>query len=211
MELLAGFEMDVTEFRYQTFDETLLYCYRVAGVVGVMMALVMGVRDRPALQRAADLGIAFQLTNISRDVLDDARNGRCYIPAQWLAEAGIPEDGLALPEHRPAVARVAQRLLAEADRYYESADSGLQALAFRSGWAVATALSVYRDIGRVVSARGARAWDSRAVVGRARKMFYLAGGGLRALWAVTGDRWKQAAPRAGDLWVAPDPVTGERA
>ncbi len=211
LELLAGFEMDVAEFRYQTLDETLLYCYRVAGVVGVMMALVMGVRDRPALQRAADLGIAFQLTNISRDVLDDARNGRCYLPAQWLTEAGIPEDGVARPEHREAVAGVVGRLLAEADRYYASADSGLKALSFRSSWAVATALSVYRDIGRVVRARGARAWDTRAVVGKVRKFLYLAAGGLRALRAVTWDRWRQAAPRAVDLWVAPDPVSGDRA
>jgi phytoene synthase len=211
LELLAGFDMDVTGFRYRTFDETLLYCYRVAGVVGVMMALVMGVKDARALQRAADLGIAFQLTNISRDVLDDARNGRCYIPAEWLAEAGIPPGDLALPEHRTAVAGVVRRLLDEADRYYQSADSGLRALGFRSGWAVATALGVYRDIGRIVRDRGAKAWDTRAVVGTPRKMFYLTGGALRALRAVTWDRRRRATPRALDLWMAPDPGSGDPA
>lgn len=204
LELLAGFEMDVTDFRYRTFDETLLYCYRVAGVVGVMMALVMGVRDTRALQRAADLGIAFQLTNISRDVLDDARNGRCYLPAEWLVEAGIPPDGIGLPEHRLAVADLVRRLLTEADRYYQSACAGLQALSFRSGWAVATALGVYRDIGRIVRDRGGRAWDTRAVVGMPRKMLYLSVGALRALQAVTLDRWQRAVPRAQDLWVAPE-------
>lgn len=211
LELLAGFEMDVTGYRYRSFDETLLYCYRVAGVVGVMMALVMGAREPRVLQRAADLGIGFQLTNIARDVLDDARNGRCYLPADWLAAAGIPAAGLADPTQRPALSRVVGRLLDEADRYYASAATGLQALGFRSAWAVATALGVYRDIGRVVRQRGVRAWDSRAVVGTPRKLLFLGTGALRALRARTLDRWRQAAPREEDLWVAPDLDTGDRA
>jgi phytoene synthase len=203
LELLAGFEMDVMDYRYRDLDEALLYCYRVAGVVGVMMALVMGVRDNRSLQRAADLGIGFQLTNISRDVLDDARNGRCYLPAEWLAKAGIPPDGIADPAYRGALAEVVERLLQEADRYYQSAATGLQSLGFRSGWAVATALGVYRDIGRVVRERGVHAWDTRAVVSTPRKLLHLCGGALRALQAVTWDRWRRAAPRERDLWVAP--------
>ena len=87
--------MDVGNHVYRSFDDTLLYCYRVAGVVGVMMAQIMGVRDVPTLQRAADLGIAFQLTNIARDVLDDAGNGRCYLPVAWLAEVGLSAATLA--------------------------------------------------------------------------------------------------------------------
>ncbi|MBL8201281.1 MAG: phytoene/squalene synthase family protein [Chromatiales bacterium] len=211
LELLAGFEMDVTDYRYRTFDETLLYCYRVAGVVGVMMARVMGVRDPRVLQRAADLGIGFQLTNISRDVLDDARNGRCYLPAEWLVEAGIPLGGIADPANRQALFGVVERLLQEADRYYQSAAIGLQSLSFRSAWAVATALGVYRDIGRVVRERGVRAWDTRAFVSTPRKALYLCGGGLRALRAVTWDRWRRAAPREQDLWAAPDLDAGDRA
>ena len=204
LEFLAGFEMDVADFKYRTLDETLLYCYRVAGVVGVMMALVMGVRDTGGLQRAADLGIAFQLTNISRDVLDDARLGRCYLPAEWLAEARVPEAEVARPEHRHAVAAVVGRLLTEADRYYESSLAGLPSLTFRSGWAVATALGVYRDIGRIVRARGSQAWDTRAVVGTRRKMLSVSSGICRALKAATVDRLGKAAPRADDLWVSPD-------
>jgi phytoene synthase len=211
MELLAGFGMDVADYHYRTFDETLLYCYRVAGVVGVMMALVMGVRDPRVLQRAADLGIGFQLTNISRDVLDDARNGRCYLPAEWLAKAGIPPEHIADPAHRRALAGLVERLLQEADRYYESAAIGLQSLSFRSGWAVATALGVYRDIGRVVRERGVRAWDTRAVVSTPRKLLHLCGGAVRALRAVTWDRWRRPAPREQDLWAAPDLDAGDRA
>jgi phytoene synthase len=204
LELLAGFEMDVADYRYRTIDETLSYCYRVAGVVGVMMAHLMAVRDPRALQRAADLGIAFQLTNISRDVLDDWRNGRCYLPDQWLREAGIPEDGVAGPDHRLALASVVRRLLTEADRYYESAGSGLRALRFTSGWAVATALGVYRDIGNIVRRQGSRAWGTRAVVSAPRKVMHVAGGALRALQAITVDRWYRAPPRAVDLWATPD-------
>lgn len=207
MEFLAGFEMDVAGYRYESFEDTLLYCYRVAGVVGVMMALVMGVRDPQALQRAADLGIAFQLTNISRDVLDDARNGRCYVPAAWLRAEGLSAADLKTPA-RPEVARLARRLLDEADRYYASAGEGLRALSFRSAWAVATALYVYRDIGRVVRQRGEHAWDRRAVVGTARKLLLVLRGAARAGRAATVDRRARKEPRSRDLWLSPDLATG---
>jgi phytoene synthase len=205
LELLAGFEMDVSGHEYGCFDDTLLYCYRVAGVVGVMMARIMGVRDVPTLQRAADLGIAFQLTNIARDVLDDAGSGRCYLPAAWLAEAGISATTLDRPENRAAVARVAIRLLDEAEHYYESADCGLKALPFRSAWAVAAALGIYRAIGRLVIVRGAHAWDSRVVVSTPRKLRELAIGAWAALRANVFDRWLTSLPRSRDLWTIPEP------
>ena len=90
MDLLQGFEMDVEGRRYDTLEDTLDYAYHVAGVVGVMMARIMGVQDAPTLRRAQDLGLAFQLTNIARDVVEDARGGRVYLPGQWLDEAGVP-------------------------------------------------------------------------------------------------------------------------
>ena len=133
-----------------------------------------------------------------------ARNGRCYLPDEWLREAGIPEDGVASPEHREAIASVVRRLLTEADRYYDSAYSGLRALSFQSGWAVATALGVYRDIGRIVRRQGSRAWSTRAVVSTPRKVLHVAGGALRALQAITIDRRYRAPARAEDLWVTPD-------
>ena len=204
MELLAGFEMDVQGVRYPDLPETLLYCYRVAGVVGVMMAYVMGVREKEALARAADLGIAFQLTNIARDVLDDAANGRCYLPTSWLREAGIPEGGHAEPAHRAAVVGVVERLLAEADRYYLSAKHGLKALPLRSAWAVSTALGVYREIGEIVRARGVAAWDRRAVVSRPRKAWHGISGFARALKATTLDRWSGGQPREQTLWTVGD-------
>ncbi len=205
MELLAGFEMDVRGHQYHSFEETLLYCYRVAGVVGVMMAQLMGVRDVRTLQRAADLGIAFQLTNIARDVLDDAGSGRCYLPARWLAEAGLSATTLADPGNRAAVASVVARLLDEAERYYQSAGHGLQALPFRSAWAVSAALGIYRAIGQRVLVRGARAWDSRVVVSSPRKLGELMIGAWAALRAKIFDRWLISLPRSSDLWTMPDP------
>lgn len=202
LELLEGFRMDVERQAYATLDDTLLYCYRVAGVVGVMMACVMGARGPAALQRAADLGIAFQLTNIARDVLDDAGAGRCYLPADWLASAGLATPDHGAPANREDLSRVVARLLDEADRYYSSAREGLRALPFRSAWAVATALGVYRDIGRVIRARGPRAWDQRAVVGGARKLSLAGRGAATAARATLFRGFVRQLPRDQGLWLA---------
>lgn len=181
---LDGFAMDAAGRRYDTFDDTLDYGYHVAGVVGLMMAWVMGVRDRPTLARAADLGMAFQLTNIARDVGDDLAAGRVYLPGQWLAEASaqlVPhqsvDDAMAV-----RVASVVARLLDDADRYYESARHGLPRLSGRSAWAVATARHVYRDIGVEVRRRGAHAWRERVVTTTPAKIARALQGGLEAAW-----------------------------
>lgn len=204
LELIDGFEMDVAGHRYRDLEDTLLYSYHVAGVVGVMMAYVMGVREPSVLSRAADLGIAFQLTNISRDVLDDAANGRVYLPESWLTEAGISPATISDDGCRDAVAQVVHRLLEVADRYYESAAQGVRALPFRAAWAISTASGVYRDIGEVVRARGARAWDQRAFVPTGRKLYWVIRGGLRAMGALVLDRRRMAIPRDADLWIKPD-------
>ena len=128
MDLIAGFAMDVDGARYQTPDDTLRYAYHVAGVVGVMMARVMGVRDDAVLDRACDLGLAFQLTNIARDVIDDARIGRLYLPSDWLEEAGASVEGN-IPS--PQLYGVILRLLDAAEPYYASARAGLPALPLR--------------------------------------------------------------------------------
>jgi phytoene synthase len=200
MELLDGFAMDVDGHRYETLDDTLLYCYHVAGVVGVMMAYVMGVKSGDALLRAADLGIAFQLTNISRDVMDDARVGRVYLPADWLEASAVRPDEIVDTRHRPAVSTVVQRLLAEADRYYDSAVEGLPSLGWRSAWGIATARYVYRHIGRLIVRRGSAAWDERAVVGKGRKLLGAWCGLCRALYSSSLGRRQPPKPRTG-LWT----------
>jgi phytoene synthase len=203
MDLIEGFAMDAAEYRYETLEDTLLYCYHVAGVVGVMMAYVMGVKDPAILRRAADLGIAFQLTNIARDVLDDAQAGRCYLPRELLREHGVPPDDLEDPRYRSGLVNVAKALLQVADRYYESAAEGVRALPLRAAWAICTARGVYRDIGEIVLAQGEAAWQQRAVVSKGRKLFWVVAGGLRAMIAVGLRRFRQMSPRATDLWIKP--------
>ena len=202
MELLSGFEMDVNGRVYETLEDTLDYCYHVAGVVGVMMAMIMGVRERQTLNRASDLGIAFQLTNISRDVVEDAKGGRCYLPRAWLREAGIDGADLCDPQHRKAVSQVTRRLLREADRYYRSALFGMQRLPLGAAIGIGCARRVYRDIGRIVASRGESAWDSRAIVGRTRKVAAAISGAIAALRAHTTLRIGCAPNRTG-LWTMP--------
>lgn len=185
---LAGFRMDVQGRTYRTIADTLDYAYHVAGVVGVMMAHVMGVRDPALLDRASDLGLAFQLTNIARDVVDDAEAGRVYLPAEWLIEAGLPHrDGVVAPAavrdpaHRARVAVVAARLVTAAEPYYASAAIGIRDLPPRSAWAIATARGLYRAIGLEVIRRGEHAWDRRVSTSRAAKLRHVATGAVAAL------------------------------
>lgn len=196
---LAGFAMDTDGRTYASFDDTLDYGYHVAGVVGLMMAWVMGVREPSVLCRASDLGLAFQLSNIARDVGDDLAHGRVYLPTSWLAEFGVTlTPGHALDG--PTAARLAalvERLVHEAERYYDAAWHGVPHLPGRSAWAVATARLVYRDIGRRVVARGADAWTSRTVIGTPAKVARLAQAGLETLWLRSAGRLTPAPDRAG--------------
>jgi phytoene synthase len=190
LELLEGMAMDVEQRRYETFSDLLLYCYRVAGTVGLMMTHVMGASDEKALRHAADLGIAMQLTNIARDVVEDAERGRIYLPMLWLDEAGIPRGEILLPQHRQRVAEVVGRLLDEAERFYRSGDEGLRYLGFRAACAVAAARAVYAEIGSLVRTRGARAWDQRTYVSTGRKFLAIGRGVSRLLGALTS-RWRR--------------------
>lgn len=191
--LLEGFAWDAVGRRYETLEELLDYAARVAGTVGAMMALIMGARAPQTLARACQLGLAMQLTNIARDVGEDARNGRVYLPLRWLREAGLDiEDWLADPRPLPAVRAVTRRLLAEADRHYEQAQTGIADLPRSCRPAMMAARLVYAEIGREVERRGCDSVSGRAVVSGHRKFALL----LRA--SLAGAR----APRA----EGPQPV-----
>ena len=161
--------------------------------------VVVFLRGRaPSMPQPVGLGLAFQLSNIARDVGDDLAAGRIYLPARWLREAGVLLiEGTPLdPASAAAVAPVVARLLTDAERYYDSAWHGVAHLPGRSAWAVATARLVYRDIGRAVAYRGAEAWTSRTTVGTAQKLARLVQAGLATGWMKTlGDR--TAPPRTG--------------
>lgn len=183
-ELLAGMRMDLDREQYRTLEELELYCYRVAGVVGLMMSHLMGVRDRKAFRHAIDLGNAMQLTNICRDVLTDARMGRIYVPEHYLREADLRCDvSLILQEEsKNRLVVPVERLLRRADELYASGDRGLRYLPFRSALAVAIAREVYAAIGSEIRKKGPSAWDTRAYTSLPKKILLaLKGMGRAAL------------------------------
>ena len=175
-DLVQGFAMDADEFSPKTTEDLLLYCYHVAGVVGLMMAVIMGVDpdDGETLGHANDLGLAFQLANIARDVAEDADGGRCYIPSDWLAEAGIKPGEHLARQNRAGLATIGARLATMAGGYEASARIGADRLPFRSRWAVLAAAGIYGDIAREVARRGERAWDDRVVTSKAGKAVWVA-------------------------------------
>lgn len=168
--LLEGFAWDCEGRRYESLEALRSYCARVAGNVGVMMALLMGQRDEQVLARAADLGVAMQLTNIARDVAEDAANGRLYLPLDWLAAAGIDaDDWCARPASSDGLCELLRRLLMEADRLYLRAESGIARLPAGCQPCVMTARLLYGEIGEEVKRRGCDPLLGRAVVSPARK------------------------------------------
>lgn len=180
-DLLDGMSMDVQGMRYTDFDHLRIYCYRVAGVVGLMMTSIMGTSDPRALKNAVDLGVAMQLTNIARDVFDDFSLGRVYLPEDWMREEELDPAKLTEPSQRAALARVVDRLLTKADELYGSGFEGLRYLPLRSALAVAAAGEIYSRIGLEVRAKGNRAWDARAYVPIATKLACVALAALRVL------------------------------
>ncbi|QPQ54515.1 phytoene/squalene synthase family protein [Allosphingosinicella flava] len=173
---LDGFAMDARGWRPRTEEDLLQYCYHVAGAVGCMMAVLMGVdpADADTLDRACDLGLAFQLANIARDLGEDDAIGRCYLPLDWLAEFDIPPGEHMRPHYRPRMAIAAKRLSLLAERHESSARTGAARLPFRARWAVLSAANIYGAIGREVAKRGAQAWDRRVVIGKAEKLRHVA-------------------------------------
>jgi phytoene synthase len=172
--LLDGMAHDLGPVRIPDADALLLYCYRAAGVVGRMMSRIMGPADAEALGRAAHLGIAMQLTNIARDVGEDARGDRVYLPSEWLAEAGGSAADVLAARISAPVRRATHRVLALAETYYESGIAGIGLLPRRCRPAILSAALLYRAIGRRVAARDGDGVTSRARVGTPRKVALIA-------------------------------------
>jgi phytoene synthase len=184
--LLDGFEMDVLGVRYGSLLELSSYCFRVAGVVGVMLCHVLGVSDLGAPRYAARLGMAMQLTNICRDVFEDWQLERLYVPDELLAMSGASslrsELGGPLPRsaQRP-LARALEQLLTEAERLYRSADAGIRFLPPRARLGVRVARHVYAEIGALLRARGCDVFSGRAVVSTPRKAVLVASSAFTTL------------------------------
>ncbi len=179
--LLEGLAWDVEGRTYDTLEDLQAYAARVAGTVGAMMALLMGVRSAPALARACDLGVAMQLSNIARDVGEDARMGRLYLPRQWLQQAGVePAAWLAAPRFEPALAAVVQRLLHSADALYARAAAGVASLPWDCRPGINAARLLYAAVGHEVLRAGGDSVNRRAVVPAARKRRLLLQAALHA-------------------------------
>ncbi|MBL8347007.1 MAG: phytoene/squalene synthase family protein [Rubrivivax sp.] len=169
--LLEGFAWDAEGRRYDTLEALHDYAARVAGGVGVMMAVLMETRDRTTLARAGELGLAMQLTNIARDVGEDARAGRLYLPREWMRHEGIdPAAWLREPRFDGALARVVARLLAEADRLYARAECGVAGLPRDCRAGIQAARLVYAAIGHQLARDGLDSVSRRTVVPIRRKL-----------------------------------------
>jgi 15-cis-phytoene synthase len=179
--LLEGFAWDTDGRRYEDLPALLDYAARVAGSVGAMMAMLMGVRDPAIVARACDLGIAMQLSNIARDVGEDARAGRLYLPLRWLRDAGIePVHFLSDPVFSPPLGQIVHRVLDVADQLYRSSEVGIASLPVSCRPGIGAARALYREIGEVVRRRGGDSVSARAFVAPARKAALLGQAILRA-------------------------------
>ncbi len=202
--LLEGFEWDVRGRRYRTISGTYAYSARVAGTVGVMMAVLMGVREKEVLSRACDLGVAMQLTNIARDVGEDARNGRIYLPLERLRHHGVDVDAwIAEPTFNLGVRRTVFEVLDAAEALYKRAEWGIGQLPARVRPAIFAARSIYAEIGREIERRHYDSVSQRAVVSGRRKLRLLGS----ALRKAAVQRQKDHAPTLDETRFLLDAVS----
>jgi phytoene synthase len=193
--MLEGFVWDLSGYEYRTISDVYAYSARVGATVGVMVSAIMGARSATALARASDLGVAMQMTNIARDVGEDARRGRLYLPADWMVEAGIdPDSWLADASFSPELAAVVRRLLEDAGRLYSRARAGIPLVPSDCRLAITSALLIYADIGREIERAGYDSVSRRAYTSRTRKAVLVA----RAL------RRGRGAPAATDEPTVPE-------
>jgi phytoene synthase len=172
--LLQGFEWDAEGRRYETIGGVLDYSARVAAAVGAMMTVIMGVRAPNVLARACDLGSAMQLTNICRDVGEDARSGRVYLPLEWLRDEGLDvEAWLCDPRYNDAVGAVTKRVLELAEEIYQRAETGIAKLPVPCRPGIYAARLLYAEIGHEVARNGYDSVSKRAVVPPSRKVTLL--------------------------------------
>ena len=189
-ELIDGVTSDTLPVRLETENELYCYCYQVAGTVGLLMCDIFGVTDNVTRHHAVDLGIAMQITNICRDVLEDAQNNRRYLPASLIGhiepcEISHPSENLAV-KIRDAVAS----LLSDADIRYESGFTGLPFLPLRVRYAILVAGLSYREIGHVLIQRDLNLWEERAFTNKKTKIMIAIRSFITALTSIDFHRYR---------------------
>ncbi len=169
--LISGVHSDLSTRMIKDEAELLHYAFEVAGTVGLMMCFILDVRDTNAWPFAIDLGIAMQLTNIARDVGEDAAKGRVYLPANWLG--GLSAADVLNPnlKQQQTLQQATQRMLKLADVYYQSGLAGVGYLPPSARYGIVVAAKVYREIGEVVAEADYCSWNRRAVVPQSRKVY----------------------------------------
>jgi phytoene synthase len=173
-EIIDGMEMDLNFNRYEDFKQLQLYCYRVASVVGILSAQIFGFNNRKTLKFAHDLGLAFQLTNIVRDVGEDARRNRIYIPLEDLATFAVSEEDILRSHESDAVKRLLEFQIERAESYYDKALHELPDEDKKSQGVGLIMAAIYRTLLREIKAGGAeKVLNARTSLGPLRK-FWLA-------------------------------------
>lgn len=196
-QLIAGMAMDANFRQPQTMQELEQYCYRVAGVVGLMMSHIMGVRREQAMQAACAMGIGMQLTNICRDIGDDFEMGRVYLPADLLRRHGVQVEQLMDKDQRPKLVACVDELLDRANHWYRKGDQGLVDLSWPCAWAISSAREIYSAIGDEVRKAGQQAWDYRQRTSTWQKVVKT----LRALKKVGRPRFRHRPAALNRVWT----------
>ena len=199
--LLEGLAWDAEERRYQTLSGVFSYSARVASAVGAMMTVLMRVRDADALARACDLGVAMQLTNIARDIGEDAREGRLYLPLDWLEDAGIDPDQLnADIQPTQTLRKLTKRLVMEANRLYYRSEAGIPALPIAARPGIWAARLIYSGIGSQLRQQDYDSVSLRARTSKMQKVGWLAQAMAQSAASVV-------MPKSAVLYAKPLPET----
>uniref|UniRef100_A0ACD5W9T2 Uncharacterized protein n=1 Tax=Avena sativa TaxID=4498 RepID=A0ACD5W9T2_AVESA len=185
-DMIEGMRLDLWKSRYRTFDELYLYCYYVAGTVGLMTVPVMGIAPdskasaESVYNAALALGIANQLTNILRDVGEDSRRGRIYLPLDELAQAGLTEEDIFRGKVTDKWRRFMKGQIQRARLFFDEAEEGVMSLDSASRWPVLASLWLYRQILDAIEANDYNNFTKRAYVGKAKKFLSLPAAYARA-------------------------------
>ncbi len=170
LEIIDGMEMDLNFNRYEDFTQLQLYCYRVASVVGELSAQIFGFTNPKTIQFAHDLGMAFQLTNIIRDVGEDARRNRIYLPLDELEKFGVSEDDILQSRESAAVRQLLEFQIARAESYYDCALNELPMEDRKNQRVGLMMAAIYRTLLHEIQADGAeKVLNSRTSLGAIRK------------------------------------------
>jgi len=207
--LLEGFAWDEQGRRYQTMEDLQAYAARVPATVGGMMCWIMGPQAPLTLARACELGVAMQLTNIARDVGEDARNGRIYLPLQWMVEAGVePDEWLQEPKMSANLKTVIERVLQEAEQLYKQAQAGIAELPADCRAAILAASLIYAEIGHQLRREGLDSVSHRTVVSTRRKLVLLATAWTQSGWIYAQRNPVQPLPAIAFL-IAPEVLNAD--